>query len=154
MGDRAWLVGAGFVALVVAYAVLSQLWVDSDAGWYASLRKPPWQPPDVVFGVIWPLNFLALAGAGVVLARRTPTGAAVVLAVLAVSVAFALGWAYLFYVPHALTPAAVSLTAAAALNWGALVLAATAVWWLAVVLLPYAVWLSLATSLAWWYAAQ
>jgi tryptophan-rich sensory protein len=152
--ERTWLVGAGFLALVAAYAVLSQLWVSSDAGWYASLRKPPWQPPDLVFGVIWPLNFLALAVAGVVLAGRAPTGGAVVLAVLAVSVGFALGWAYLFYVPHALTPAALSLTAAAALTWVVLVLAATAVWWLSLVLLPYAVWLSLAASLAWWYAAQ
>ena len=56
--------------------------------------------------------------------------------------------------PHALTPAALSLTASAALTWVVLVLAATAVWWLALVLLPYAVWLSLAASLAAWYAAQ
>ena len=154
MEERTWLVGAGYLALVVAYAVLSQVWVNSDAGWYASLRKPTWQPPDVVFGIIWPLNFLALAVTGVVLAREAPTGGAVVLAVLAVSVGCALGWAYLFYVPHALTPAALSLTAAAALTWLVLVLAATAVWWLALVLLPYAVWLSLATSLAWWYAAR
>jgi translocator protein len=154
LAGRTWLVGAGFVALVAAYAVLSQLWVSSDAGWYASLRKPPWQPPDVVFGVIWPLNFLALAAAGVVLARRAPTEGAVVLAMLAFSVVFALAWAHLFYVPHALTPAALSLTAAVALTWVVLVLAAAAVWWLALVLLPYAVWLSLAASLAWWYAAQ
>jgi tryptophan-rich sensory protein len=152
--ERTWLVGAGFLALVAAYAVLSQMWVSSDPGWYASLRKPPWQPPDVVFGVIWPMNFLALAVTGVVLARRAPTGGAVVLAVLAVSIGLALGWAYLFYVPHALTPAALSLTASAALTWVVLVLAATAVWWLALVLLPYAVWLSLAASLAAWYAAQ
>ena len=84
MTERTWLVGAGFLAVVVAYAVLSQLWVDSDAGWYESLRKPPWQPPDVVFGFIWPLNFLALAATGIVLAVRAPTRGAVVLAVLAV----------------------------------------------------------------------
>lgn len=154
MEARAWVVSAGFVVLVGAYAVLSQVWVTSDAGWYASLRKPPWQPPDVVFGVMWPLNFLALVVAGVVLAVRAPDVGAVVLAVLAVSVAFALGWAYLFYVPHALTASALCLTAAALLTWVVLVLAATAVWWLALVLLPYAVWLTTASSLAWWYAAQ
>jgi len=148
------LVGAGFVAVVAAYAVLSQVWVSSDPGWYASLRKPPWQPPDLVFGIIWPLNFLALVVAGVVLAARTPTAGVVVLAVLAVSIGFALAWAYLFYVPHAMAPAATSLTTAAALTWVVLVLAATAVWWLALVLLPYAVWLGVAASLAWWYAAQ
>jgi benzodiazapine receptor len=53
-----------------------------------------------------------------------------------------------------MTPAALSLTAAAALTWVVVALAATPVWWIALVLLPYAVWLSVATSLAWWYAAQ
>jgi translocator protein len=151
--ERTWLLIAGFVALVLVYAVMSQIWVGADAGWYAALSKPPWQPPDVVFGIIWPLNFLALVLTGVVLARRAPSTGVAVLAILTVSVVFALAWAYLFYVPHALTPAALSLTAAAILTWVVLVLAAGAVWWLGLVLLPYSVWMSLATSLAWWYAS-
>lgn len=154
MEHRTWWLIAGFVAVVVVYAVLSQAWVSADEGWYSALSKPPWQPPDVVFGIIWPLNFLALVVAGVVLALRAPSTGVVVLAVLTVSVVFALAWAFLFYVPHALTPAALSLTAAAILTWVVLVLAAGAVRWLGLVLLPYSVWVSLATSLAWWYAAR
>jgi tryptophan-rich sensory protein len=92
--------------------------------------------------------------AGVVLARSAPSAGVAVLAVLTASVVFALAWAYLFYVPHALTSAAVSLTAAAILTWVVLVLAGVAVWWVGLVLLPYSVWVSLASSLAWWYAAR
>ncbi|QNN51485.1 tryptophan-rich sensory protein [Nocardioides mesophilus] len=152
--SRTLLVGAGFVVVVVAYAVLSQVWVSAEPGWYAALPRPPWQPPDWVFGVIWPLNFLALLAAGVVLARADPVRAGPVLAVLAVAVVFALGWAYLFYVPHALAASAVSLGIAAALTWVLLVLAAGVVGWTGVLLAPYAVWVSLATSLAVWYAVE
>ena len=152
--SRGLLVGGAFVAVVVVYAVLSQVWVSSDAGWYDALPRPPWQPPDWVFGTIWPLNFLALVVAGVVLAQADASRTLPVLAVLVVSVAFALAWAYLFYVPHALWASAVSLAVAAALTWVLLVLAARVVGWTGVLLTPYAVWLSIATSLAFWYAAN
>lgn len=151
---RTLLLGAGFVGTVVVYAVLSGLWVSSDSGWYAGLPRPPWQPPDWVFGAIWPLNFLALLVAGIVLARQAPGRALPVLGVLVVSVAFALGWAYLFYVPHALLAAAVSLAAAASLTWVILVMSARLVPWTGLLLTPYAVWVTLATTLAFWYAAN
>lgn len=155
--SRTLLVGAGFVATVAVYAALSGLWVSADQGWYARLPKPPWQPPDWVFGAIWPLNFLALVVAGVVLARQSAERAPavlVVLAVLVVSVALALAWAYLFYVPHALGAAAVALAGATVLTWVVLVLSARIVAWTGLLLTPYAVWVSLATSLAFWYAAN
>ena len=47
-------------AIVIVYAVLSSYWTSRRPGWYASLPQPSWQPPDKVFGIIWPLNFLAL----------------------------------------------------------------------------------------------
>lgn len=71
---------------------------------------------------------------------------------LGASVGFALGWAYLFYVPHRLVAAAVSLTVASVLTWGLVAVAAQAQWWVGLVLLPYAVWLSVATTLAYGYA--
>jgi tryptophan-rich sensory protein len=53
---------------VLLYASLSGLWTSADPGWYAALARPPWQPPPWMFGVIWPLKFLALAlGAAAVL---------------------------------------------------------------------------------------
>lgn len=152
--SRAVLLGAGFVVTVAVYAVLSGVWVSADQGWYARLPRPPWQPPDWVFGVIWPANFAALVVAGVVLARQAPERALPVLAVLVVSVAFALGWAYLFYVPHALLAAAWSLAVASVLTWLLLVLSARLVTWTGLLLTPYAVWVTLATSLAFWYAAN
>ncbi len=152
--SRTLLLGVGFVATVVVYAALSGVWVSADQGWYARLPRPPWQPPDWVFGVIWPLNFAALIAAGIVLSRQVPERAAPVLAVLVLSVVLALGWAYLFYVPHALGAAAWSLAAASALTWVVLVMSARLVPWTGLLLTPYAVWVTLATTLAFWYAAN
>lgn len=147
------LLSVAFVAVVVAYALLSTVWVGHEPGWYAALDKPTFQPPDLVFGVIWPLNFLALAGTGVVVAQQADLGAALlILAVLAASVVPALAWAYLFYVPHRLDAAAWCLAGAAVLTWLLLVLEARVAWWLGVVLTPYACWMTVATALAFGYA--
>ena len=143
------LVATGVVVTVVAYAGLATRWVSSDPGWYAGLVKPSWQPPDWVFGVAWPYNFVALVVAGLVLALTTPSSTSLPwLGLLVASSAGALTWAYLFYVPHRLTAAAIALAVAAVLAWALTVVAWRAVPWAGVALTPYAVWLSVATSLA------
>lgn len=141
------------VSAVITYAIMSGVWVGTDSGWYRSLTQPAWQPPPWVFGVIWPYNFIVLAVVGSVITWRAPAvRVAVLLAFLVASVAVALAWAYLFYVPHELTAAAVALSAAAALTVPILVIAfITGPLWGAL-LLPYQIWLALAASLSWGYA--
>jgi tryptophan-rich sensory protein len=141
------------VALVVVYAVGSGVWVSANPGWYAGLTKPSWQPPDIVFGLIWPYNFVALAIVGVVVAQRgTPQAVAAWLAVGAASVACALAWAYLFYVPHQLTASAIALALAASLTVVLVLITWRVTVGGAIALLPYLIWVWLATSLAVGYA--
>lgn len=140
--------------IVVAYAVGSGLWVSSGDGWYRSLARPSWQPPDAVFGLIWPYNFLVLAAAGwLVSTRATPAERAVWLCSLVVGVAGALAWARLFYVSHALWPAAAALSVAAILAWPLVAVAWRTSPVLGLAVAPYAVWVGVATSLAAGYAA-
>ena len=149
------LVGGISTALVVVYAVGAGRWVSTDAGWYRSLTKPPWQPPDVVFGLIWPYNFVMIAVAGwAVASRESRTEHVVWITSLALSVAAALCWAYLFYVPHALWASGVALTTATLLTVPLIVLAFRASMPLGFALLPYQLWLSVAASLAFGYAAR
>ena len=153
MDRSSWLVAAGLLVVVVAYAVLATLWVSSEPGWYARLDKPAFQPPDVVFGVIWPLNFLALGVVGVLLSRSEPTRTALgLLVLLAVSAGFAVAWAYLFYVPHLLLPAALCLLVAVVLTWALVALAWQANPAYGLALVVYAGWLTVATALAFAYA--
>lgn len=142
---------AGFVALVVMYAVLSRVWTDTESAWYVALDEPGWQPPGVVFGIVWPLNFLALLIVGVLVSLRRPDVASPALVVFALSVAFALGWSYLFSEQHALLGSAVSLAIAALLTWVLVAIVGRAGRGYAAGLLVYAVWLTLATSLAFGY---
>jgi translocator protein len=140
------------IGLVAVYAVLSGRWVGTDATWYRSLEQPWWQPPPIVFGVIWPYNFVALIVVGVALALgASTTRTTVFLGFLAASVALALVWAYQFYVPHNLTLAAWALSAAALLTIPLVILAFSERIWMGVVLLPYQIWLVIAASLSWGY---
>ena len=149
-----WRIGAValVIAAVIAYAVLSGVWVGTDSSWYRSLQQPSWQPPPWVFGVIWPYNFLALATVSSVIAWQAPAQRVIVLIIfLLASIACAVAWAYLFYVPHDLVLAAITLSAAAVLTVPIVVIGflTVALWGFALV--PYVVWLALAASLSWGY---
>ncbi|GAB3022683.1 tryptophan-rich sensory protein [Nocardioides flavus (ex Wang et al. 2016)] len=149
----AWAPVLTWCVLVVAFAALSNVWNGHDPGWYASLARPSFQPPDVVFAVMWPLNFALLLVVGLGVVRTASAGPAwVATGVLAASVALALGWAWLFYVPHALAPAAASLTGAAVLTWALVVVVGRVEAWGGLLLTPYALWLSVATALSVAYA--
>jgi benzodiazapine receptor len=140
------------IAAVIAYAVLSGVWVGTDSSWYRSLEQPAWQPPSWVFGVIWPYNFVVLAVVPSVISwQATPLRVGVLLTFLVVSIAAAIAWAYLFYVPHEFASAAVALSAAAVLTVPIVVIAfLTGPLW-GVLLLPYQIWVALAASLSWGY---
>ena len=155
------VVGAATAVLVVVYAVGAGWWVSVEPGWYRSLVRPWWQPPDAVFGIVWPYNFAALVAAGVAVASHAPGGGraaavawAVWLGCLAGSVAAALAWARLFYVSHSLVASGWALVGAAALTVPLLVVAWRARTWAGLALLPYQLWLCVAASLAFGYAAR
>ena len=141
------------VALVLIYVVGSGLWVNTGDGWYRGLNQPSWQPPDFVFGIIWPYNFIALGFAAVIVSNRLSTAlVATYLTVFAISVACALTWAYQFYRPHNLEAASMALTFVAVLTIPLVVIASRASWPLALALLPYQLWVSIASYLSWTYA--
>lgn len=152
----AWRVFAAVAAvlIVIAYAIGSGRWVTTGSDWYVSLQQPPWQPPPPVFGLAWTYNFAALVVVGIAMALSAPAPRVwAFLGVLAITVAMAIGWAYLFYVPHALVPAAITLTACALLTLVPVALAFAERAWFGWVLVPYALWLMIATSLSWGYSA-
>lgn len=42
------------------------------AGWYKSIAKPSWNPPDSVFGPVWSMLFILMAIAGWLVWKPTP----------------------------------------------------------------------------------
>ena len=141
------------VALVFIYVIGSGLLVNTRDGWYRGLNQPAWQPPDFIFGIIWPYNFIVLGYAAVIVSNRLSTTlVATYLTVFAISVACALTWAFQFYRPHNLEAASFALTCVAVLTIALVVIASRASWPLALALLPYQIWVSIASFLSWTYA--
>jgi len=143
------------IALVFIYAFGSGIWVSNAPGWYTSLNRPPWQPPDFVFGLIWPYNFIMLGIAAYNVAQSlSRTQTIIWLIFFGSSVLSALVWAYQFYVPHNLSVAAIALGVAALLTFPVLYLIFKASLLIGVLLVPYQIWVIIATTLAWGYSTR
>ncbi|CAN2207860.1 COG3476 Tryptophan-rich sensory protein (mitochondrial benzodiazepine receptor homolog) [Candidatus Nanopelagicaceae bacterium] len=141
------------VALVLIYVIGSGLWVNTGDGWYRGLNQPAWQPPDFIFGIIWPYNFIVLGFAAVIVSNRLSAAlVATYLIVFAITVACALTWAFQFYRPHNLEAASTALSCVAVLTIVLVVIASRASLPLALALLPYQVWVLIASFLSWTYA--
>ena len=149
------IVGILGTAIIAIYVILSGRWVATDAQWYRSLPKPSWQPPSYVIGLIWPYNFaLLIAATWVVASRLSNTQQLVWLISLALSVAAALVWAWLFFKLHSLPASAIALVFATLFTIPLLVISFRASPALGIAFVPYQLWLAIATSLAFGYASQ
>jgi translocator protein len=143
-------IAASGIALVLAYAIGSGLWVNTGDNWYANLNKPSWQPPGFIFGIIWPYNFMVLGIAATVIGQRASKPAAITyIAFFALSVVAALTWAYLFYNPHNLTGASIALTSTALLTIPMTYILFTISIPMAIAVMPYQVWVAIAAALSW-----
>jgi tryptophan-rich sensory protein len=140
------------ILLVIIYAFGSGIWTSSSPGWYGTLNRPPWQPPDFVFGIIWPYNFIVLGVASYRISMALNRNETIIwLMCFALSVVAALSWAYNFYVPHNLQLATFSLGATALLTLPMLFYTFRVSLALGFSLLPYQIWVAIATTLAWGY---
>ena len=141
------------VAIVFVYVIGSSLWVNTRDNWYRSLNEPSWKPPDFIFGIIWPYNFVILGFASVYVANRlSTTNALVYLSIFALSVACALTWAYQFYKPHNLVAASIALCLVALLTLPMLYFIYQASLPLFLATIPYQLWVITASYISFSYA--
>ena len=70
-------------------------------GWYAALRKPPWNPPNWVFGPVWSVLYLLMAvAAWLVWRRRDFARVSLPLALFGVQLVLNGLWSVLFFGWH------------------------------------------------------
>jgi tryptophan-rich sensory protein len=80
-------------------------------GWYRSLRKPAWNPPDAVFGPVWTALYLLMGVAAAIVAREGRRGTGerraeadravpAALGAFAVQLALNLAWSLVFFRAH------------------------------------------------------
>lgn len=153
-------VAALLLVVVAAIAALGSLaTVPNTDGWYASVAKVPWNPPDAVFGPAWSVLYVMIAAVGFLIWRAgyagqgKPNRARRVLQIYAVQLVLNGLWTPIFFggyplvgepawwlalgVIIALIATVVQLTRAAARH------SSLAAW----LLVPYLLWLLFAASL-------
>ena len=94
-----------WIGLVVAIGIcFAAAWVGSlyttpaIPGWYASLQKPTWNPPNWVFGPVWTLLYLMMAFAvWLVWRERSVAGAPLAIAVFVVQLMLNSLWSIIFF---------------------------------------------------------
>ena len=140
------------IGLVAIYAIGSGLWVNSGDSWYRSLNAPSWQPPDWVFGVVWPYNFTVLGIAGWMISNHLDKRWNLSWSVIfAITIMAALVWSYQFYTPHNLGIATIALITTSLFTLPLLLIAFKTSIYLGITLLPYQIWVSLASALSYNY---
>ena len=84
-----------------AAGIGSMLTTPSIAGWYATLVKPSWTPPNWLFGPVWSLLYLAMAVAAWMVWRQvgfSHAGSALIL--FAVQLILNVCWSAIFFWAH------------------------------------------------------
>jgi len=150
-----WLGLAGWIVLTAAVGGISGIWTSGEVnGWYRTLVRPAFAPPNWVFGPVWSVLYLMM-GVAAWLVWREPRSAVRGwgLAAFGVQLALNFAWSWIFFRMHAMGWALVEICAL----WVAI---AATVWlfaqvshWAAWLMAPYLAWVSFATALNagfWW----
>ena len=139
------------VSIVICFGAAwlgSLLTGPSVGGWYAALRKPPWTPPNWLFGPVWSALYLSMAIAAWLVWRKVELpGAKLALLLFAVQLALNIGWSGIFFTLHMPGAALVEVL----LLWISILATAVAFWPLsraaAWLMTPYLVWVAFAATL-------
>jgi len=116
--------------------------------WYDGLSKPPWNPPNWLFGPVWGVLYLLMALAAWLVWRTAGlAGAAVPLGVFVVQLGLNAAWSWIFFGRHELGLAFIEIV----VLWGAIVGTMVGFWRVkpmsGVLLVPYLLWVTFAAVL-------
>ncbi len=138
---RDWLVLVAFLVVVIATGgVLGVL--NAPGAWYASLAKPPFNPPNWVFAPVWTFLYVLIAIAGWRLWKTEPRGVAMKLWVGQLVVNWA--WTPVFFSLQMLWPALFVLGLMWALILGVILMAWRRDRPASLLMVPYILWVSFA----------
>ncbi len=141
---------AGATAACAALGSIASREVDS--GWYKSLDKPVFQPPGVVFPVVWTALYTDIAVTSAValdrLGEQDPPAATAYRRALAVNLVLNTKWSWIFFRFHWLGAAPVAAGALAVSSIDLVRRTFEAERRAGLALAPYAVWCSFATVLS------
>lgn len=136
--------------LVIVFLVGTSGAVFAPGEWYLRLRKPRWQPPAIVFPIVWTVLYILIAISGWLVWENAPAEALpLAMTVYGVQLVLNAGWSAIFFGWKRMRLAFVELI----LLWLSIA-ALIAVFWplnqtAALLLTPYLAWVTAAGVLNW-----
>lgn len=150
MGKSPWWIGWAVCvgACVLAGSVSALVSGLNDRGWYDSLRRPGWAPPNAVFGPVWTLLYIMMGSAlWLVWKSKGWSGAPLAISLFAVQLTLNVVWSPIFFGLHRPGWALIDLAAL----WVALSATILTFWPIhrpaALLLTPYLLWCTFAAAL-------
>ncbi len=139
---------AAFIILVFAVAwIASAVTLPAIPGWYASLEKPSFTPPNWLFGPVWGVLYLMIALAGWLVWRDRSPARNRALILFGVQLALNLAWSVLFFGLKLIGPALIEIIVLLAAIGATIVTTLHVSRTAALLLVPYLAWVAYATAL-------
>ncbi len=119
----------------------------SIGGWYQTIQKPSWNPPNWIFGPVWTVLYILMGIAAALVWHSRSPDKKTALIIFTVQFILNLLWSYIFFGMHNLPLALIEIILLAVF------IAVTLHWFLkvnrtaALLLLPYLMWVSFASTL-------
>ncbi len=138
-----------FVFICLGSAALGTVLTSfSVKGWYQTIKKPSWNPPDYIFAPVWTALFLMMAASGAMVWDRLPKGGDYSpIIFFGVQLVLNIGWSALFFGLRRPDLALAEII----ILWAAIFLTMTSFWPVyslaGALFLPYLLWVSFAVIL-------
>ena len=134
-----------FVFFAVTAAAAAFGAVFQPGSWYQALAKPPWTPPNWLFGPVWTVLYIMIAIAGWLVWREQ--GLSLVVAIWLVQLVLNGAWSWIMFGQHQIGWALADII----LLWIAIILFAVLAWpfstTASLLVVPYLAWVSYAGAL-------
>jgi translocator protein len=144
MDWRRWAALGCFLVVVIGVGSLIGFATAPD-GWYATLAKPPFNPPNWVFAPVWLALYVLIAVAGFRTFMRDPSSPPMFLWILQMILNWA--WSPTWFTLHLMWPAFAIIIAILALIVGFIVTSWRRDRLAARLFVPYGLWIAFASSL-------
>ena len=144
---QALVLGLFYLVCFLAAGLGSLFTMASVGGWYTTLAKPAWSPPDWIFGPVWTVLYATMAVAGWLVWRRGGLASVPALRWFAVQLVLNVGWSVVFFGLRMPGLAFVEIV----VLWLAIVATLMTSWRVSrpagILLVPYLLWVSFAAAL-------
>ena len=136
------------VAICLGFGIASGFSTASSiSGWYQTIQKPSWNPPNWIFAPVWTVLYILMGIAAALVWHSHSPDKKTALILFAVQFVLNLLWSYIFFGMHNLSLALAEIILLS------VAIAITLYWFLkinrsaAILLVPYLMWVSFASSL-------